>query len=298
MNNKLVVHQNSYKDCGVACLVSIMKYFGVDPPYEEVSYYLRLNQNGTNAYNIINGSKNYGFDGYGIHYTYEEIINSKVNLPIICHTIKNNMYHFIVLYEINKNYLVIMDPSSNKTKISYKDFKDIYLGSSIVIYPVKMASNLSKRESLINFLFKYIIHIKKEIITSIIISLFVVILNLIINYYLSLFIDNNYTHNILIITTMIFICITVLKNIFTFIRDKLLLKIENNVMSLINIDINRKLFNLPYLFFKNKSTGEIESRLNDLSTFRDIISNILISICLNIIFVLCSFIILYLINIK
>ena len=296
MKKYLSVRQNSYKDCGVACLISIMRYFGVDPPYEEVAYYLRLNKDGTNAYNIINGSANYGFDGYGIHYTYEEIMSNKVSLPIICHTIKNNMYHFIVVYEVNKNNLLIMDPASNTHKISLNDFKNIYLGTSIVIYPIKKIDKLNKRESLLKFISKYIIHIKKNIIFTIIISLLVVILNLIINYYLTLLIDNNIKHNILIIITIIFGFIAILKILFTFIRDKLLLRIENDVISRINIDINRKLFNLPYLFFKNKSTGEIESRLNDLSIFRDIISNSLISICLNIIFVLCSFIILFLIN--
>ena len=298
MNKKLVVRQNSKKDCGVACLVSIMKYYGVDPPYEEVSYYLRLNKDGTNAYNIINGSENYGFDGYGIHYTYEEIISGKISLPIICHTITDNMYHFIVIYKINKHSISIMDPGSNRTKIKFEDFKKIYQGSSIVIYPVKRITKFNKRESLFSFIIKYLFHAKKQMILIISISLFVVILNLIINYYLSLMIDNNYKYNLFVILTILFIIITIFKNIFTFIRDKLLLSIENNIMSLINIDINRRLFNLPYLFFKNKSTGEIESRINDLSTFRDIISKTLISICLNIIFVLCSFIILLIINTK
>ena len=164
MNKKLVIRQNSTKDCGVSCLVSIMRYYGVDPPYEEVSYYLRLNKDGTNAYNIINGSKNYGFDGYGVHYTYEEIIASKVNFPIICHTIKNNMYHFIVIYKINKNSILIMDPASNKNKLSFNDFKKIYLGTSIVIYPVKRPDNLSKRETLFSFIIKYLVHIKKKIV--------------------------------------------------------------------------------------------------------------------------------------
>ena len=298
MNKKLVIRQNSKKDCGVACLVSIMKYYGVDPPYEEVAYYLRLNKDGTNAYNIINGSKNYGFDGYGIHYTYEEIISGKIKLPIICHTIKDNMYHFIVVYKRKNNSLIIMDPASDKHKIKFDDFKKIYLESSIVIYPVKKVGEFNKRETLSSYIFKYIFHLKRQMIFTISISLLVVILNLIINYYLSLMIDNDYKYNLFVILTILFIVITIFKNIFTFIRDKLLLNIENNIISSINIDINRCLFNLPYLFFKNKSTGEIESRLNDLSIFRDIISKSLISICLNIIFVLCSFIILLIINIK
>ena len=97
MNKKLVVHQNGYKDCGPSCLLSIMRYYGLEASHEEVSFSLRTNENGTSAYNIINGSKLYGFDGYGIHYTSDEIINNEINFPIICHVLKNNYYHFIVI---------------------------------------------------------------------------------------------------------------------------------------------------------------------------------------------------------
>ena len=150
--NKFSVHQNGYKDCGPACLLSIMKYYGTNISLDEVSYAVKTNNDGTNAYNLINGSRVFGFDGFGSHYTYEEIINNKVSFPIICHILKDNMYHFIVVYKTNKKYLIIMDPSSNKTKISKNDFKNIYLDTSIVIYPVKRIDRYLKHKDLFNFI--------------------------------------------------------------------------------------------------------------------------------------------------
>ena len=77
MDKKVIVRQNGYKDCGPACLLSIMRYYNCDISLDELSYTLRVNKEGTNAYNIINGARTYGFDGYGVHYTYtsyEQII--------------------------------------------------------------------------------------------------------------------------------------------------------------------------------------------------------------------------------
>src|SRR5574344_1393725 len=113
MFNKYMVMQNGYKDCGPSCLLSIMKYYGLEASHEEVSYILKTNIDGTNAYNIINGSKSFGFDGYGIHYSYEEIVDNKISFPIIAHVLKDGMYHFIVIYESRNDYLLVMDPSSN-----------------------------------------------------------------------------------------------------------------------------------------------------------------------------------------
>ena len=44
MDKKLVIKQNGYKDCAVACLVSVMKYCGYNPLYEEVSYLLKVDK--------------------------------------------------------------------------------------------------------------------------------------------------------------------------------------------------------------------------------------------------------------
>ena len=216
MDKKLVVKQNGYKDCSVACVVSIMRYYNVYPLYEEVSYLLRVNKTGTNAYNIINGIRNLGFDGYGIHYTYEEIVNNKIKFPIICHTIKNNMYHFIVVYGVNNKHVIIMDPSSNINKISKGEFSKIYLGTSLVIYPVKRYNDFIKHKSLYSFIFEFV-NIKELFKTSAI-SLIVIILSLVINYYLKLFIDNN--TNFLYFITVLFIIISIIKNIINYIHLK------------------------------------------------------------------------------
>ena len=62
--NKYYVRQNGFKDCGPSCLLSIMKYYGCEASHEEVTYILKTDFDGTNAYNIINGARLFGFDGY------------------------------------------------------------------------------------------------------------------------------------------------------------------------------------------------------------------------------------------
>ena len=301
MNKKLVVNQNSTKDCASACLLSIMRYYGSNTSLDELSLILKTTNEGTNAYNIINGSRTFGFDGFGIHYSYEEILNNKVNLPIICHTLKENMYHFIVVYKVNKKNIIIMDPSSNITKYSHDYFKRIYLNTSIVIYPVKLINSSNNHPSLLMYIFDYINQYRNITIRVILLSLIVIISNILTNYYLLLCIDYvlpNYNNHYLNLITIIFLNIFIFKNIITFIREKYLIYIENNIYSKITIDVIRKLFNLPYLFFKTKSVGDIESRINDLNYFKEIISSIIVNTCMDLLFTILSSIILLSINYK
>lgn len=301
LNKKLIVKQNGFKDCGASCLLSIMKYYGCEASHEEVTFTLKTTVDGTNAYNIINGSRLYGFDGYGIHYTYEEIINSEVSFPIICHVIKNNMYHFIVVYKINKNSLTIMDPGSNITKMTFDEFKKIYQETSLVIYPVKKANNLINKDKLLDVIKDYLGIEKKNLIIIISTSILLIIFSILINYFTLILIDYilpNYNYNLLIKITISFLITSIIKNIINYIRGKLIINVNSRFTINLNNNIIRKLFNLPYQFFKNKSTPEVISRINDLKEFKDSFSEIIINISTNILLVFISFILLLKINIK
>ena len=183
MSNKYYVRQNGFKDCGPSCLLSILKYYGCEASHEEVTHILKTDKDGTNALNIINGCRLFGFDGYGMHISVEDIINKKNAFPIIAHVLKDNMYHFIVIYNIKNYKLLIMDPSSKIKKLSVDEFKKIYLNTSLFIYPVKNVKAEISKENIFHYLIAFIKCEKSKIIKLIIYSLTVVILGIISNYY-------------------------------------------------------------------------------------------------------------------
>ena len=300
MNSKFFVKQNGLKDCGPSCLLSIMKYYGCEASHEEVTYILKTDFDGTNAYNIINGARLFGFDGYGSHVSVDEIMNRKVSFPIICHTLKNNVYHFIVVYNVKKNKLIIMDPSLNIfKKISEEEFKCIYLNTSIFIYPVKNVKSRISNENILTYLISYIKLEKYKVIKMLIFSLISILLGIFINYYSMLIIDiivPNFNIGILIKITIMFMICVIIKNIITLIRSKYLIKIIESISIRFNSVVVFKLFNLPYQFFKSKSTGEVSSRINDLKSFKEIISEVIVNVLVDLILIIISIIILLFIN--
>ena len=301
MDKRLIVKQNGNHDCAAACLLSIMKYYGFYASLDEVSFVLKITNNGTNAFNVINGSRTFGFDGYGIHISYEEIVNNKVTLPLICHVLKNNMYHFIVVYKVNKKNIVVMDPSSNIYRISKDYFKNIYLNTSLVIFPIKEIKEINKISNIYNYIFDYFKPLYKSIIKIIILSLLVIILGILTNYYLLISIDKvlpKYNYYKFLIITLLFLVFYVSKNILLYFRNKLIINNKNEIYSKMNIDSIRKIFSLPYQYFKSKSTGEVESRINDIKELKNILSNILINLVFNFLFIFISSILLITINFK
>ena len=142
---------------------------------------------------------------------------------------------------------------------------------------------------------------KKNIIKLLILSFITIVLSTISNYFTLSIIDYivpNYTLNLLVKISIIFLIISITKSILNYIKNKSLITLENNISKNINNEVIRKLFNLPYLFFKNKSTGEIISRINDLKLFKELFSQIILNISNYIIMILISLSILLIINTK
>ena len=303
MNKQVEVKQNGYKDCGPSCLLSIIKYYGGDISKEELSLILNTDKNGTTAYNLIHGAKSLGFDGYGIKYSFEEIVSNNIEFPIIAHTLIDNLYHYIVIYkvDVNKKILFAMNPSVGNIKIKFDYFRTIYLGNSIVLYPIKKIPTIENSKSIYKYLIEYIFNNKSKLIIFYILSLLVILLSIITSYYLKLIIDNilpKYLLSNLLFVSYIILDIYFVKSLLSFIRNKYLIDIIYNVGIKINNSTIRHIFNLPYQFFKNKSTGEIISRVVDIKNFKEIISNLIVNLSIDASLIIMSMISLLIINYK
>lgn len=299
MRNKLSVLQNGFRDCAGACLLSIIRYYGGNISKEEISYVIKTNNYGTNAYNLIEGAKSLGFDGYGIKLSFKDFIICNQKLPVIVHTKYSNMYHYIVVYEINKKYIKVMDPTFGIKKISYKEFESIFLETIIILYPVNKIPDIKLKDKIIKKMIDNIFLNKKNIIKIFIYSIIVTFLSIIINLYLKVYIDYvyiNFSVKLLIGVMICFLVIILIKNILDNIRTKLLI----NIKSFVDKDITNHsidhIMNLPYCHFKNKPSGELINRIEDLDNFKELISNILVNVVINLFFIIISMIILLLIN--
>ena len=56
------VYQQNLKDCGVASLISIIRYYGGDNTFENIRYLTKCNNNGITALNLVEASKKLGFN--------------------------------------------------------------------------------------------------------------------------------------------------------------------------------------------------------------------------------------------
>ena len=252
--------------------MTILMYYNIKPNREKLLKSIKYKKDNYNAYDIVKMSNIYGLKCSGI----KTELNKITKLPVIAHVItKENMYHFIVIFKIDKKRRVVevMDPSIGLTEIKFDVFKKI---TTNIYLTFKKTKNIKKENRLKKILLKIIKTNKKNIFNTLIISLAFIFLSLTFNYYLKLILTYNNQTSFLNIITIFFIFICIFKNIFYNLKNNLELKLNYTIENNLTKKVINHLLNLPHRYFNTKSSGEIVTIIEDLESFKYCITKICI----------------------
>lgn len=299
MKKDLIVIQDGAKDCGASCLLSIIRYYGGNISKEKLIDMTKTTKDGTTFFGISSAAESLGLTTKS--YKVDDIDKIKKIIPPILCQINNNGYnHFIIIYKIYNNHLLIMDPSKGKEVIDLFDFNNIWTGY-IMLFEKNLPLINNKENKIFGKIIKeVIIKNKGNILFITILSLIITTSTCLASFYSEVVFDKviDTEINNLIFITLIFFILFIIKNITNFIRNHLLIYLNQKLDISIILNAFSKIILLPYRYYKNKTTAEVLSRINDLSYVKKFISKIIITIFLDTLVFIIAFIIIYTINRK
>ena len=294
MKKNLIVLQDGAKDCGAACLRSIIQYYGGNVTLERLIELTKTTKEGTTFYNLKEASEEIGLATRS--YRVDDIEKIKeINIPFICQITKNNYTHFIVVYKIKDNKLLIMDPSIGKQSIDIFDFNNIWTGN-IMLFEKVSTLPLEEDPNITNRLIKEVLKNNKgNIIFVMILSLISTILSCLVSLYSQIIFDKiiDTELNNLIIITLTFSILYIIKNITNYIRNHILIYISQKLDINILLNTFTKVVLLPYNYYKNRRSSEVLSKINDLSYIKNFISKIIVTIFLDFLLLMVATITIY-----
>lgn len=275
------------KDCGVCSLLTIIKYYKGYVSKEYLREITNTTKHGTNAYFLMEAAKKIGFSTKAVMGDISKL--NKNTLPCIAHVVIDNSYqHFIVIYEINKkhNTITIADPAIGIKKISFKEFYSISTNQYILFIPNKTIPNLKKDKTIFNYIAKFIFEYKTMFLSIFLFSFIYTISNIILSYNFQFIIEgviNSNSKNNLYFILIFMLIITLLKVQMDFFRNKLINFINHKLDYVLVKGIFNHIISLPYIYYKNRTTGEITSRITAISDVKDAISQIIVTLFVDIV---------------
>ena len=282
------VPQIDARDCGVAALASIAKFYGSDFSLAHLRELAKTDKEGTTALGIVKAANEMGFETRPVQADKTLFDMSDVPYPFIVHVNKEGkLQHYYVVYQTKKDYLIIgdPDPSVKITKMSKERFFSEWTGVAIFLAPKpSYQPHKDKKNGLLSFL--PLIFKQKSLIAYIVLSsLLVTIINIGGSYYLQGILDEyipNQMKSTLGIISIGLIITYILQQAMSFSRDYLLTVLSQRLSIDVILSYIRHIFELPMSFFTTRRTGEIISRFTDANSIIDALASTILSLFLDV----------------
>ncbi len=288
-----LIPQQDQSDCGVACLLTITKYYGGRNTFENVRRLSGTTINGTTLLGLYQAAMQMGFTAEGCEADIETLINH--NQPCILHlTLDNGLQHYVVYFGINKKKtLIIGDPAKGIVHLSIDYINNTWKSKTCLILTPNNTfiteANIKKKK------IKWIKELLKDdaslLMIAAVLGVFMAALGLTMAIFSQRLIDEilpnkNFTKlNIGIILVFMFM---IAKEGLSALRLHLL-QIQTRKFNSRIIDFFfSHLLQLPKVFFDSRKIGELTARLNDTSRVQKVITQLIGNVAIDTLMVIVS----------
>ena len=266
--------QHDAMDCGPTCLRMVAKYYGKYFSLDRIKAISFVNRSGVSLSDLSDAAEQIGFRTTAARLTLEELAQD-ITLPVIAHW---KQTHFVVVYKIAKNHVIIGDPGFGILKLSREEFVQGWISTrqnnlkeGIVLaldttpdfYAIEGEAIDKKKFS---YLFSYLRPYKKLIYQLILGLLTGTALQLIFPFLTQAIVDTGIKNkDIDFITIMLVgqLVLVVSRSSVEFIRGWIFLHIGSRINIKLISDFLIKLMKLPISFFDSKIVGDLLQRIDD-----------------------------------
>lgn len=277
--------QHDQSDCGVACLLSLIQYYGGSNHLEKLRELSGTTKQGTTLLGLFQAANQIGFLAEGNEADLQAIIDHKE--PLILHVvIDERLQHYVVCYGYENGKFIIGDPAKGITTYTKEELERIWKSKTcLTLTPNK---NFIKTEIQSKNKKKWFLKLLKEdyrlISFSVLLGLAIAVLGMAMAIFSQKLIDDilpskDFTKLITGIALVAFLLL--IRVFFTALRDYFLIRQTKDFNNRIVDSFYSSLLNLPKPFFDTRKIGELVARLNDTQRVQRVISQIVGNVVIN-----------------
>tara|TARA_R110001606_G_scaffold397304_1_gene573418 strand:+ start:5368 stop:7533 length:2166 start_codon:yes stop_codon:yes gene_type:complete len=294
---KINIKQHDITDCGAASLASISAHFNLQLPISRIRQYAGTDKKGTNVLGLIEAAEKLGFEAKGVRGELDSLF--KIPKPAIAHIIvKKKLHHYVVIYEVTKNYIKIMDPGDGKIhKKTHKEFLDAWTGVLVLLLPKEEFTPTNEKVSVLKRFWFLLKPHKFVLLQALIGAVIYTLLGFSTSIYIQKITDyvlvggNTKLLNLLSVIMLLLLVLQIIIGVF---KNVFLIKSGQEIDARLILGYYKHLLKLPQQFFDTMRVGEIISRINDAVKIRAFINDVSLSLTVNILILFFSFGIMFL----
>lgn len=277
-----VILQFAQSECGLCSAAMILEYWG----YRGAIYEMRRNtdpgRDGLGLKDVAAMLTERGINVDFVRANFQGL--QRVNKPFIAFW---KGYHLVLVEKINEHRAIILDPASGRARISAEEFEESFSGHALLCTPAENFAPQRERNYSIR-------DIWRELATRsyagsgakiLLLSLFLYAFTLGIPIATKEFVNRqseligDYST---VAITLVLMLPFVIYSLFGILRTRILATMVAHVGEDLMGGVFKKLLSMPYRFFASRSNGELITRLSSVNQLRDLVSNQITAVLLDV----------------
>ncbi|KIA98044.1 peptidase C39 [Flavobacterium sp. KMS] len=290
--------QLDQSDCGVACLLSIIKLYSGNQSTEKLREISGTTKQGTTILGLYQAANKLGFMAEGCEADIKTLITHKQ--PVILHVlIDNQLQHYIVCYKYDdsKGFL-IGDPAKGLYHLSIEELGTIWISKTcLTLEPNEnFITEKTDKKAQIKWFLDVVKEDYKLIGISVLLGIFIASLGMSMALFSQKLIDDILpSHNIkkLISGISLLVILLLAKVGIAVLREYFLLQQSKDFNNRINNSFFSSLLQLPKPFFDTRQIGELVARLNDVQRVQGVIKMLTSTLVIDVLVAIISLVFLF-----
>lgn len=294
--NQSFVRQQGQADCGVACLLSILRYYGGNASVEQLREISGTNLDGTSLLGLYQGAEKLGFSVEGFEVESIEKLIAEVQSPTILQVlIDKRLSHYVVFYGLasDKSKFMIGDPAKGIVEMSESELSEIWQSKMLLTLApseafIKVAQDSKQKR---NWLWKLIQEDTNLLIISTLLGVVLALMSLSTAIFSQKLIDKilpEQNVNQLILGFVLLSIVLLAKAGLGYLHNFFLIRQSKDFNSRLMDEFFTSLLFLPKSFFDTRKTGELVARMNDSRRIQQVINFLVGNVAIDLLVVIIS----------
>ncbi|OPC20574.1 hypothetical protein BAX95_09380 [Elizabethkingia meningoseptica] len=284
--------QNDQTDCGVGCLLSLMRYYGGNETLENLRAKSGTGKQGTTMLGLYQAANSIGFDADGCEADIDALIEH--GEPVILHLVIDDKYeHYVVCYSFENNKFCIGDPAGGIVYWSKTELQEYWKSKAcLTLKPnidfVKIELTRQAKQA---WLVGLIREDREAIYTIIVLGVVISLLGMSMSVFSQKLIDDILPQKklkILMLSIFFLGFLLFARVAIQALRDFYIIRQNKAFNERINYSFFSSLLNLPKMFFDTRKIGDFVARLNDTQRIQNVIKQLITATTVDILGVLIS----------
>ncbi len=304
MHHKKAYHlqQRDESDCGVACLLAVLRYFGGNASLEQLRTWSGTSTTGTTLLGLFQAAKKAGLEAEGFEADLAHL--KALDEVSILHVVKNkSALHFVICYgyQSKSDTFTISDPAETAPRqCPANELEELWASKKLLL--LKPTATLQQTPSAegwwnkLKWLYQFVQLDLDLLVVALVLGTIISALGLSVAFFSQKLVDSILPERDwvkLIAGSGLLLFLLLLRVGASYLRQFFLLRQTKDFNIRIVDYFYRTLLFLPKSFFDTRKTGDLVARMNDTTRIQQTVANVFTNLAIEVIVILASTIALF-----